>query len=76
MSSSTLDKLVYSANQIATAFRSQQPDRPAEATAEHIRKFWDPRMRSIIADHFRAGGEGLGDIARTAVEQLVTSEGR
>lgn len=76
MSSSTLDKLVYSANQIATAFRSQQPARPAEATCDHIRKFWDPRMRTMIADHLRTGGEGLGDIARAAVEQLVASQGR
>ena len=76
MSSSTLDKLVYSANQIATAFRSQQPGRAAEATTDHIRKFWDPRMRTMIADHFRAGGEGLSDIAREAVEKLAASEAR
>lgn len=72
MSSMTLDKLVRMANQIATAFKSQQPGRAAEATSDHIRQFWDPRMRTMIADHLRAGGGGLNDIARAAVEQLAS----
>lgn len=71
MSSMTLDKLVRMANQIATAFRSQQPGRAAEATSDHLRQFWDPRMRRMITEHLRAGGDGLNAIARAAVEQLA-----
>ncbi len=38
--------------------------------AEHIRKFWDPRMRSAILAHFDAGGAGLDSDVRKAVEEL------
>ena len=42
------DKLVYMANQIGKFFASQGPDKAATAIAEHLRKFWDPRMRTAI----------------------------
>ena len=44
------DKLVYMANQIGKFFASQGPDQAAAGIAEHIEKFWDPRMR---ASHLR-----------------------
>lgn len=71
--SETLDRLVYMANQIAGAFRHQEPDDAVAATYDHIWHFWDPRMRRLICEHLAGGGEGLGDIARQAVERLVTS---
>lgn len=45
---STIDRIVYMANQIATNLETE-PD-PAFATAEHIRLYWDPRMRLTIAE--------------------------
>jgi formate dehydrogenase subunit delta len=27
--------------------------------AEHINKFWDPRMRTDLIEHLARGGEGL-----------------
>jgi formate dehydrogenase subunit delta len=72
--SQTLDRLVYMANQIAGAFGHQEPDEAVAATCDHIRRFWDPRMRRLIAEHLASGGEGLGDIARGAVEQLARGE--
>jgi len=68
--SGTLDKLVRMANQIATEFANQQPARAADATSEHLRQFWDPRMRQAITAHLAAGGAGLGDIAREAIGRL------
>jgi hypothetical protein len=38
--------------------------------AEHIRKFWDPRMRSAILAHLDAGGAGLDPDVRDAIEAL------
>ena len=70
MSSRTLDKLIYMANQIAREFSYQQPDQAAEATADHLRKFWEPRMRGLFIDHTRRGGEGLSDVARAAAPLL------
>ena len=68
---STLDKLVYMANQIAREFAGQRPREAAEATWDHLWHFWDPRMRALILAHLQAGGEGLSDIAREAVAKLA-----
>ncbi|MDQ0504731.1 formate dehydrogenase subunit delta [Xanthobacter agilis] len=70
MSHSTAEKLVYMANQIATAFAQQQHTAAVDATRTHIRKFWDPRMRAKIAEHVAAGGEGLSPVAKEALEGL------
>ncbi len=66
----TNDRLVYMANQIATFFASQPHAAAVEGTRVHIEKFWDPRMRSKIAEHIDHGGEGLSPIAREALEGL------
>ncbi|MEA3028816.1 MAG: formate dehydrogenase subunit delta [Sphingomonadales bacterium] len=71
MSSHTLDKLVYMANQIAREFAGQRPREAAAATWDHLWHFWDPRMRALILAHLEAGGEGLSDIARDAVARLA-----
>ncbi|MEP9353845.1 formate dehydrogenase subunit delta [Xanthobacter sp. KR7-65] len=72
MSHNSTEKLVYMANQIATAFATQKHEAAVEATRTHIRKFWDPRMRTKIAEHIAHGGEGLLPIAREALEGLAT----
>jgi len=63
-------KLVYMANQIGKFFRSEGDDAAVQGTAEHLKKFWDPRMRNAILAHLDAGGTGLDPIARKAVERL------
>ncbi len=64
------DRLIYMANQIGQFFRSQGHDRAVAGTAEHIRKFWDPRMRASIVRHLEAGGAGLAPEVREAIERL------
>jgi formate dehydrogenase subunit delta len=64
------EKLVYMANQIGTFFRSQGAGKAPTAIAEHIQKFWEPRMRSAIFAHVDAGGAGLDPLVREAIEKL------
>lgn len=64
------DKLVYMANQIGKFWVSQGADKAPTAIAEHIRKFWDPRMRERILAHLDNGGAGLDPCVWKAVEQL------
>jgi formate dehydrogenase subunit delta len=66
------DRLIYMANQIGKFFQSQGPDKRVPGIAEHIRKFWDPRMRSAILAHLDAGGTGLDPDVMKAVEALKT----
>jgi formate dehydrogenase subunit delta len=64
-------RLIYMANQIARFFASQKHDQAVEGVRSHIAKFWDPRMRQLIRDHVAAGGEGLEPLAREAVAELT-----
>ena len=67
------DKLVYMANQIGKFFESQGREQAAAGTADHIKKFWDPRMRAEILAHLEAGGQGLDPVVRTALERLAAT---
>ena len=66
--SSTIDTLRRMANDIARNLEAMGPDKAVLATADHIDKFWDPRMkRAIFADD----GTDLSPIAREAIEHLA-----
>ncbi len=69
--SSTLDKLIRSANQIAAEFEHQQPGNACDATWDHLWHFWDPRMVAEIVAHEARGGAGLSAAARSAVLKLA-----
>ena len=47
------------ANQIASVFHGSGPEAAIRDAAEHISKFWDPRMRTMLLAHIEKGGEGL-----------------
>jgi formate dehydrogenase subunit delta len=64
------DRLVYMANQIGKFFQSQGQDKAVTGIAEHIRKFWDPRMRAAIFAHLDTGGAGLDPNVRDALATL------
>ena len=64
------DRLIYMANQIGKFFNSQGADNAVAGIAEHIRKFWDPRMKSAILAHLDKGGEGLEPSVRDAIATL------
>lgn len=51
--------LIRMANQIASFFNGSGPDVAVKDAAEHINKFWDPRMRTALIAHLAKGGEGL-----------------
>ena len=70
------DKLVYMANQIGKFFAGQGPDRAVAGVAEHMAKFWDPRMRAAIIAHLEAGGAGFDPPVHTAIEKLRTEQRR
>ena len=65
------EKLVYMANQIGKFFAHQGEAQAAASIADHLRKFWDPRMRSGLREILDNGGEGLEPMARAAAERLT-----
>lgn len=70
---SSPDRLVYMANQIGKFFESQGRDRAVPGIAEHITKFWDPRMKRAIFAHLDAGGTGLAPNVHAALASLKQS---
>jgi len=64
------EKLVYMANQIGRFFAHEPAIKASADTADHLRKFWDPRMRKAILNYVDAGGEGLLPAVRDAVLSL------
>jgi formate dehydrogenase subunit delta len=64
------EKLAYMANQIGKFFAHQTHDKAVAAVADHLRRFWDPRMRRELLQHFDDPAVHLDPLVREAVEQL------
>ena len=64
------DKMVRQANQIAQYFSVYPQARAQEGVHGHIRKFWEPRMRTQLIEYAAAGGDGLHALVHTAVDAL------
>jgi formate dehydrogenase subunit delta len=64
------DTLVRMANQIGKFFAVQGEERAIAGISDHIKKFWEPRMKSQIFAHIDAGGEGLDPLVLRALQGL------
>lgn len=67
------EKMIHMANQIARFFISQPGSDQAEKVANHLRDFWEPRMREQLLAHVAQGGNGLDPLALEAVRKLMPS---
>lgn len=63
--------LIKMANNIGSFFKSE-PDRElaVQGVEQHIRNFWEPRMRKEIVAYIEKGGSELLDIVADAVKRL------
>ncbi len=64
-----IERLVEMVNDIA-ANQAADPDNAVATIAQHLKRFWDPRMRAQITAYAAEGGEGLCDTAKEAVKKL------
>ena len=68
------EHLVEMANQIGSFFDSQGTAEEAVAgIADHLHRFWEPRMLRAIGAHVSAGGAGLRPNAAEAVRRLMSA---
>jgi len=65
-----IENLVTMANDIGAFFATEPPHEAASHIHAHFKRYWDPRMRKRILEHYRAGGEGLVASVREAVAML------
>ena len=68
-----IDLLIKMANEIGDFFAgTAEPDEAARAVANHLKRYWEPRMRAqMIAYYGQRHGAGLSDLARSAVALLA-----
>ncbi|MER9015837.1 formate dehydrogenase subunit delta [Mesorhizobium sp. M0898] len=67
---STSEKLVRMANQIAAFFHSKPREQGIAGVAEHINKFWEPRMRRQLFEMLDSGGEGFNELVVAAAPHI------
>lgn len=67
---STREKLVRMANQIAAFFHSRPRDEGVAGVAEHINKFWEPRMRRQLFEMLDGGGENFDELVVEASARI------
>jgi len=65
------EHMVHMANQIARFFSAYPHDEAVAGVADHIKKFWEPRMRTQLFDFVNAKGEGLEPLVLDAVKVLA-----
>lgn len=69
-------RLAAMANQIASFFATQRGASGALEVADHLRKFWEPRMRADLISRVDSDGVeavGLSPLAAAALEELRCS---
>lgn len=59
---------VRMANQIAAFFKGYGHDAAVIEVADHINRFWEPRMRRAFFAHMAAGGAGLDPLIAEAAK--------
>ncbi|WP_342643225.1 formate dehydrogenase subunit delta [Rhodoligotrophos ferricapiens] len=62
--------LIRMANQIATFFKAYPHDEAVRETANHIKSFWDPRMRRQIHEIGQRADHGLDPVVIEALTQV------
>jgi formate dehydrogenase subunit delta len=68
------ERLVYMVNQIGDFFKSYPHDQAVAGIADHVRKFWEPRMRKQIYDVIAAPDHGLKPQSLEAIQSLAKSD--
>ena len=68
--SGTRESVIRMANDIARNFASQGEEAAIAATANHIRLFWDPRMKSQAFELLGEPECGFSQLARAALRSL------
>jgi formate dehydrogenase subunit delta len=67
-----IERLVKMANDIGDFFKAE-PNREdaVRGIAQHIQRFWEPRMRKQILDYYNSDGAELDSLVRDALTHVT-----
>jgi len=68
--------MVHKANSIAQYFAAYPREEAVAGVADHIHKFWEPRMRRQLFEYLARGGAGLHDLVPAAAQRLEAPAGK
>jgi formate dehydrogenase subunit delta len=69
-----IDLLIKMANEIGEFFSGATAERAAQDVANHLKRYWDPRMRAQMLKYYEERqGAGLSEVAKSAVAQLYAA---
>ncbi len=66
----TDERMVHMANQIAAFFSAYPVEEAVAGVADHLKKYWEPRMRRQLLSYLTTGGAGLHNLVRQAAAHL------
>ena len=58
------------ANQIAAFFGAKPQDEAVDGVADHINRFWEPRMRTQLLEMLESGGAGFHPSVLAALPKI------
>jgi formate dehydrogenase subunit delta len=64
------EHMVHDANQIALFFAAYPREEAIAGVADHLKKFWERRMRQQLFSYIEQGGAGLHELVTEAVKRL------
>lgn len=62
--------MVHNANQIALYFAAYPREEAIAGIVDHLKKFWEHRMRQQIIQYVAKGGAGLHELVVEAVKRI------
>ena len=65
--------MVHMANQIALNFASYPQDEAVAGVADHLKKFWERRMKRQLHEFIAEGGGGLHELVLEAEKRMKTA---
>ena len=64
------EHMVHNANQIALYFAAYPREEAIASIVDHLKKFWELRMRQQIIQYVAKGGAGLHELVVEAVKRI------
>lgn len=64
------ETMLMMARQITQFFQAYPHEQAVAGVADHIAKFWEPRMRRMLLDYTETHGPEMDEITREAVARL------
>ena len=62
--------MIHKVNSIAQFFSAYPREEAVAGIADHLQRFWEPRMRRQLLEHLQQGGGELNELVIEAAQRL------